>query len=276
MRINMKNRFIVLIDFSAYSEHLLRFAHEWSERVRAEMLLVHSTTTVAPVMTPHESKVGIADHAHRAALKKLKVFAEGVLPAEASFKRLVSEKHPVAILNPLLQEHFNNLVFLGLKGTGFLKKVFIGSQAVRIIDGIDNLIVAVPLNVDCCSPNAIHVAVQKSRPLNLFELNKFLKFAGEKADKIDFFSIITPDDDARSTEKYLKELAGLYSDKWDVSYEILKGPSALTGLKSVMSNRKNEFVVVQRGSRMFMQQLFRKYLINELVYEGHTPLIILP
>jgi len=25
-----------------------------------------------------------------------------------------------------------------------------------------------------------------------------------------------------------------------------------------------------------MQQLFRKYLINELVYEVHTPLIILP
>ena len=276
MTLNMKNRFIVLIDFSEYSEHLLRFAHEWGDRVRAEMLLVHSTTTVTPIMTPHESKVGMADHAHRAALKKLKAFAESVLPEGTSFKRLVSEKHPVTLLRPLLQEHYYHLVFLGLKGTGFLKKIFIGSQAVRIIDGIDSLIVAVPRNADCCSPDAIHVAVQQSRPLNVFELNKFLKFAGEKVNEICFFSIITPEDEARSTEKYLKELTGLYAEKRNASYKILKGRSALAGLKSVMSSRKNEFVVVQRGSRMFMQQVFRKYLINELVYEGHTPLIVLP
>jgi len=27
---------------------------------------------------------------------------------------------------------------------------------------------------------------------------------------------------------------------------------------------------------MFMDQIARKFLINDLVYEGHTPLIIMP
>ncbi len=272
----MKNRFIVLIDFSAYSEHLLRFAHAWSERVGAEMLLFHSITAVTPVMTSPESKVILKDSARRTAMKQLKEFAMAVLPEGTTVRRLVSERHPVLALRPLLREHFHNLVFLGLKGTGLLKKLFIGSQAVTIIDGIDNLIVALPKNADCCSPESIHVSVQRNYPLNVFELNKFLNLTGGTVAKINFFSIITPDDDAASTEKYLKELTSLYSGKLESSFEVLKAANALQGLKKSISKKKNEFIVVQRGSRMFLEQFFRKMLINELVYEGHTPLIILP
>lgn len=35
-------------------------------------------------------------------------------------------------------------------------------------------------------------------------------------------------------------------------------------------------LVVQKGSRLLTDQLFRQFLINELVYEGQTPLIVLP
>lgn len=272
----MKNRFIVLIDFSIYSEDLLRFAYEWSKRTDAEILLVHSTEVLLPVMTPQEDKIRLTAMAKQDALEKLKECAEAVLPEGTSAKPLASEKPLVILLRQLLLEHYNNLVFLGIKETGLLKKIFIGTQAVKVIDGIDSLIVAVPQNFACCSPECIHVAVLKNYPLNIFEFNKFLHFTGKEIKRIVFFSFIVREDDRDSAQKYLKELAELYSDKQDASYELYQGDVALLGLKNLILERHNEFIVIQRGSRMFLDLVFRRFLINELVYEGRTPLIILP
>ncbi len=272
----MRDRFIVLVDFSVYSKDLLRFAYDWSKRIDAEILLVHSTEVLLPVMAPQESKIRLTALANLDALEKLKKCAEAVLPEGTSAKPLVSEKPLVFLLRQLLQKHYNHLVFLGIKGTGLLKKIFIGTQAVKVIDGIDNLIVAVPQNAACCSPESIHVSVLKNYPLNIFEFNKFLNFTGEGIKRIVFFSFIASNNERDSTEKYLKELAELYSDKRDVSYELYQGDVALPGLKNLILERHNEFIVIQRGSRMFLDQVFRKFLINELVYEGRTPLIILP
>jgi len=272
----MKNRFIVLIDFSPYSEPLLRFAYDWGKRIDAEIVLVHNTIVLSPVMSPRESKIELINIANSNALQRLKECAEAVLPKGTPFERIVSEIELVIQLRQLLQEPFNNLVFLGIKGTGLLKKIFIGSQAVNVIDSIDNLIVAVPKNAGCCPHESIHVAVQKNYPLNIIDFNKFLNFTGDEINRIAFFSVVTPDDDLVSTENYLKELAGLYSDKRDISYRIYEGNSAFEDLKGIILKKKDEYIVVQRGSRTFLDQMFRKFLINELVYEGDTPLIILP
>lgn len=272
----MKNRFIVLIDFSPYSGHLLRFAYDWGYRIDAEIVLLHSTVVAAPVMAPRESKIELINIANCNALQRLKECAESVLPKGTPFEHIVSETGLVIQLRRLLQEPFNNLVFLGIKGTGLLKKIFIGSQAVNVIDSIDNLLVAVPKNAGCYPHESIHVAVQKTCPLNIIDFNKFLNFTADEISRITFFSVVTPEDDLVATESYLKDLAGLYSRKRDTSYKIYEGNSAFEDLKGIILKKKDEYIVVQRGSRTFMDQMFRKFLINELVYEGDTPLIILP
>lgn len=272
----MKNRFIVLIDFSPYSEHLMQFAYDWGMRINADILLVHQTAAFSPVMAPHESKMQLARIARRDALEKLQRCTESVLPKGALVKHLVSERKLVVQLRALLREPYNNLVFLGLKGTGLLKKIFIGCDAVTIIDSIDNLVVAMPRHADCCSRVSVHVAVQKGYPLNLIDFNKFLNFAGDQIRKIVFFSVTTPDDDRDSTEKYLSDLAEFYADKYHASHDVYKGKHGFEDLKRIVAEKKNEFIVVQRGSRMFLDQMFRKFLINDLVYEGNIPLVILP
>ncbi|MRR17385.1 MAG: universal stress protein [Deltaproteobacteria bacterium] len=272
----MKNRFIVLIDFSESSHGLLRFAHNWSKSAEADLVLVHHTSVLLPAMTPTESRRKLTMDANRDAVNKLKVFAETVVPEGTSVKFIASEKPLVALLGQLLQTHYNHLVFLGIKKTGLLKRMLVGSEAVKIIDGVDNLIVAMPQDAICCTPESVHVAVQKNIPLNVFEFNKFLKFTGEDIHTIAFFSLIAPGDDREATEKYLKELTALYSDKRDTSYELYRGDAESAGLKNLISQKKDDFIVVQRGSRLFVDQMFRKFLISELVYEGRTPLIILP
>ena len=62
----------------------------------------------------------------------------------------------------------------------------------------------------------------------------------------------------------------------ETAYELYLGEKSWRDLKKIIKQKQNEFIVVQRESRMFMDQIARKFLINDLVYEGHTPLIIMP
>ncbi len=272
----MKNRFVVLIDFSEHSGRLLQFAYDWSQRINAEIVLVHQTPVLLPALTPSESRKKLTAIANADAVVKLKALAQSVLLPGASARYFASEKPLVAVLNDMLRKHYSHLVFLGIKETGLLKKLFIGSEAVKVIDGIDCGIVAMPQNAPCCSHQSIHIAVQKQYPLNLFELNKFLKFTGDEIKKMTFFSFITKGDDPDATMKYLQELAALYSDQRKTAYDLYQGNDELISLKNLIYEKANEFIVVQRGARMLFDQIFRKFLVNELVYEGRTPLIILP
>jgi hypothetical protein len=97
----VKDRFVVLVDFSPHSSHVVNFAHEWSRRVGAEILLVHSTFAPLPAMASHESKRQIADIANSAALEKLERLAGFAGKTPVTF--LASEKSLVAVLNKLLQ-----------------------------------------------------------------------------------------------------------------------------------------------------------------------------
>ncbi|MDP2853273.1 MAG: hypothetical protein Q8O28_03390 [Smithellaceae bacterium] len=201
-----------------------------------------------PALTPYESKKKLTKIANQESLDKLKQLAQTALPGVMSIGFFVSEKSLVHQLRTLLRGPlFNNLVFLGLTKKRLLEKLFIGSEAVKVIDGIDNLIVAVPLNPECCSPETIHVAVQKNNPINIIDFNKFLNFREASIKCIVFFSVLEPGDDWNAAEKYLRDLTQLYSDRYNAAYEIHKTQSGFQDMKRILLNK----------------------------YEGHIPLVIL-
>ena len=81
---------------------------------------------------------------------------------------------------------------------------------------------------------------------------------------------------ANSVKKYLTDLTLFFADRFDTTFAIYEGSNPFSDIKKVINNKIDEILIVQKGSRLLTDQLFRKFLINELVYEGQTPLIILP
>lgn len=149
-------------------------------------------------------------------------------------------------------------------------------MAVNVIDNINNLKVLLPESCGEFSCESILVAVQKETPLNIAEFDKFLEFT-QKIKRIIFFSVA--DEVYERFDgilKYLKELKELYSSRADTSYELYQGAVAIQTLKEIVAKKENQFVVTQRGSRMFHDHIFKKFLINELAHEGKTPLIVVP
>ncbi|MBX2928527.1 MAG: universal stress protein [Saprospiraceae bacterium] len=272
----MKKRFIILIDFSEYSSNLIKYACDWSKQTNAELLLVHQSIVLAPALTDNESRKQIAQHTNEEAIQKLKELAQKLIPSSVKVSFNVSESNLQLTLPKLLSEPFDNLIFTGIKGTGLLKKIFLGSVALQVIDSTKNIIVAMPKEIEKFSHDKIYVAVTEKHPLNILELNKFLNFIDNKDTTITFFYLAKPNEKTTGIEKHLKELKEMFTEKYKTSFAIYEGNNPINDIKKIINNKIDEILIVQKGSRLLTDQLFRRFLINELVYEGQTPLIVLP
>lgn len=272
----MKKRFIILIDFSEYSSNLIKYACDWNKQVNAELLLVHQSIVLAPALTDNESRHQIAEHTNEEALQKLKVLAKELIPPSIKVTFNVSESNLQLTLPKLLEEPYNNLILTGIKGTGLLKKLFLESVALQVIDNTKNCIVAMPKEIDTFSHEKIFVAVTEKHPLNVLELNKFLNFIDRESTSITFFYLAKPYEKTKGVESHLKDLSEMFADRFNTDFAIYEGNSPFEDIKKVINNKIDELLIVQKGSRLLTDQLFRKFLINELVFEGQTPLIVLP
>ena len=272
----MKKRFILLIDFSEYSDNLVRYACDWSKQVNAELLLVHQTSVLAPALSDIANKKYLTEHTNNEASQQLKKLAKELIPPGIKVSYFVSETNLKSVLTNLLEEPFENLVFVGLKGSGLLKKIFLGSVALQVIDNTKNTIVAMPKGKASFSPKKLFVAVTDKHPLNILELTNFLKFIDGTKTSITFFYLSKPNEKITGIEKQLSDLSALFAGRFHTNFAIYEGLNPFEDIKSVLNNNTDEMLIIQKGSRLLTDQLFRKFLINELVYEGQTLLIVLP
>ena len=99
---------------------------------------------------------------------------------------------------------------------------------------------------------------------------------GNRGTDITFFYLAKPNEKTKNVEKYLADLTLLFADRYKTDFVVYEGNNAFEDIKKVINNKIDEILVVQKGSRLLTDQLFRKFLINELVYQGQTPLVVLP
>lgn len=272
----MKKRFIILIDFSDYSGNLLKYAYDWGLQINAELLLVHQSIVVLPAFAGSKTKERTTQETNGEALIKLKELANSILPSLDKVSYSVSENQLQLTLPKLLAEPFEHLIFVGLKGTGLFKKIFLGSVAIQVIDNTNNIVVAMPKEIFKFSHEKIFVAVTERHPLNILELNNFLNFLDEGITSITFFNLVQPNEKTKEIEKQLSDLSKLFAERYKTTFAIYQGNNSFEEIRKVINNKIDELLIVQKGSRLLADQLFRKFLINELVYEGQTPLIVLP
>lgn len=272
----MKKRFIILIDFSELSGNLIQYACVWAVQENAEILVVHETSPMVPGFSDNDTREIIIKDTNSEALENLKTLVNQFLPPGLKANYLVSEIHLQLTLDKLAEDDFEDLVFTGLKESGLFEKYFLKSKVLQLIENTNSIIVAMPQEINKYSHENIFVAVSEKTQLNILEFNNFLKFIDEKNTKITFFYLAKPNEDTDEFERQLRNLTDLFADRFNTSFEIYEANNPKKDIKKVINNKIDEILVVQRGSRLLSDQLFRRFLINDLVHQGETPLVILP
>lgn len=267
-----KNRILLLIDFSKYSEDLTNFAFKISEIIDAKVVLIHQITGMASGMADQEVRDEIIKSETEEAHSKLIKLANKRVYSHDSFH--ISTKPIVSILKEIESEQYFDLVFTGLKGSGALKRLFIGTTTLSIIEESNLLTVALPLQKKLALPNKLMVGINSNYPLNKNQFEKLLNVFENQIEQLVFFTILKDEEDENEARKHLMDVQKQYEHK-NPSVQIYKGDDAFNMLKDKMDFDENSFLVLQQGTRSFSDKLFRKFMINELVYSAKTPLIVL-
>lgn len=273
----MKKRFIVLADLTEDPENLISYASAWAKEISAELLIVYESPRLVPGFADPESKKSILMEAQEEALNRLKDIVYRVSPIglKVDYEYLKDNiQNTVGLL--LNESDYENLLFVGVKRMGMIEKFLFGSKALQTIGKFNTNIVALPRDFSNYTHEKIYVAVTEQYQINILELHNLLKFIDPQNTSITFFYLSKPGEETHAEEKILKELSELFSDRYNTSYAIYEGQNPFEDIKKVINNKIDEILVVQKGSRMWTDQVFRKFLVDELVYEGKTPLIVLP
>jgi len=267
-----KNRIITLIDFSDNSETLIKFSSEFSRIIDSSIVFVHSVPELSSTLTDLDVKKQIMDIGKEEAQEQLKALTKKYFFRDGEF--LVSEKAILTILEELKNEHYFDWVFVGFQGKGILKKIFIGSTTLKVIEDSELLTVAVPIQKEIFIPQKLTVAVSYKFPINIAQLNILLSNLSKQIKEIEFITVITETDDEDESIKYLLHLTLMYSEYHAVMIPFL-GKDAFLEIRVHMADKTDAFLVVQQGSRILSESLFKKFLINDLVYSNSIPLIVL-
>lgn len=262
----------MLIDFSEYSENLIDFAFNFSEIIGAKVVFVHRIFGMVPRMADPETKAEMVKSEIEEAQINLRKLARGRIYGDDSF--YVSQKPVLTILNELANEYYFDWVFAGLKSTGILKRLFIGSTTISIIDESNLLSVAVPIRNPISVPKKLMIGINSKYPINKDQLSWLLSSLNPQIKEIEFFTILKDDENETRASDYLSRFQTEY-EAHQPTIRLYKGENGFDLLKERVELTRKSFLVLQQGSRSLTDQLFRKFMINELVYSAKTPLIVL-
>lgn len=272
----MEKRFIVLIDLGEHAAALLRYAYEWSQLANARLLLLHQTNILVPGLSHAEYKKTITSDGNEEALHELEALVQQTLPAEAVVQYRVSGTHLLEQLEELLAEPFEQMIFAGAKTTGFIKRLFLGTKTVDIIEHTNTTLVVMPSDFASFTHRHLWVAVAEKHAFNTDSFRQLLSLFPKTETRITFFSIAQKNENIFPIEQYLQTLSNQFSSTHTSSIAIYEGSDTASDVQMIIQHPQQEILVMQKGTRDLTDIFFRKLLVNEVVYDGRTPVIVLP
>jgi hypothetical protein len=272
----MKKRFIVFVDFSVFSANLLKYAYSWAVQTEASVLLVHHLDLTFPAFTDAETRKAMAEDLLADTQAKMQIMVQTELPEGAMVQVQVITQPLKIALKQLLNSSFETLFFVGQKGTGPLKQLFIGSMALELIENSPKTVAAIPKDINHFTQKKLYVGVTEKYPLNTEALGRLLKLFPKQALHLTFFFLAKTGEASPNMQEMLEQLACDFAHMAQTDYQVYEGESAFSAIKQIVQHTHEEMLVLQKGSRLLTDKLFRKFLINELVYEGAVPMLVLP
>ncbi|QCX54313.1 hypothetical protein [Elizabethkingia sp. JS20170427COW] len=272
----MKKRFILFLENLDTCQNLLLYAGEWSKRSGAELLLFTQTNIMVPAFAEAQDKLHIVNKVNEQALASLKQLSSKILSKNIKVDYHVSELSFPLYYNKIETTEYQDLIFIGIKEIGILRKLFFGNIAIQLVERIGNTLVALPQEISVFCQEKIFVAVSDKVTINILELTKFLNFIDGKKCNITFFHLAKSGEDTSSVEMKLRELSNLFSEKYNTDIAVFEGRDLLNNIDNIIENAHREMLIVQKGSRLISDHLFRKFLVNDLINVARVPLVVLP
>jgi hypothetical protein len=270
----MKKRFIVLIDFSDYSEWLLSLTYNWTLQVSAELILVHHIVHAIPGLGDAEVVSEMKRNVEEQNLLKLRAFTESVIGYNTSAKYYIDLYGVSSAVTKLQEQGTIDYLFVGMNDKTALENIIVTSTALQLRDQLNNIIIALPTAARDLHFESLHVGINQAYPLNDLRFQELLYIMRGVTKHINFFSVLKNGASHREVTTYMKALCDKYQREFPTSYNISEANNAASAIKGYMKDNQG-VLVVQKGPRNIMD-IFRRFFTTEIILHAQVPVIILP
>ncbi|MCH6201857.1 universal stress protein [Aquiflexum sp. LQ15W] len=266
----------VLLDFSEYSKAELLLAKKMNEWYGHEIVVVHQMDLIVPSLANPDLRLKIIYEQQREISRQWFSLRDSVFDKFSMIKYEIIEDPLVEFLENNLDAAGLDIIMMGLKGSGNLKQIFLGSTVTKIIEHLNRIVIAVPKSLENFEPTKLLVSVHPNFEFNHGSFEVFLKYIPKSIHTIEFMTVARENDDIVEIEDFLKKLTIKEYGNLVNRFVLFKGEDVFSQIKTSITQNKEYFLVVQKGGRTFTDKLFRKFMVNELVFDGSIPMIVLP
>lgn len=274
----MDTRFIVLTDLTEHSDNLIRYASDWSRKLGdTDMLLLHKIDFYISGRVEESKREDLISRALSEATDHLRDYFNTLMPGYPEQVRFKATMYSLPeVLKSLPCEGCSQLVFTGLKGTGLLKKILFGSHALDVINHTPHMVAAIPTDIDRFNPERIIVALEKENQSNISALDSLLALLGPVQPEICFFLVSGTAGEEEEAKRLGEHIEKKIGNRYQVRLRHFPEGEFLEEIGKIKERRTGELLVIQRNTGQDFNGLFRQAALNDLIYEGQTPLIVLP
>jgi nucleotide-binding universal stress UspA family protein len=269
----MTKKIIVLVDLSEFSKQLLYIANTWAKRLAAELLVVHQTFSAAPAMGDPEIRSKIGVQSRREAITKLAGFVAETKISGANIKFHVTTSNLDTALLKLKTTITADIIVVGIKSKNWLERLVLGDTATKLINELNNTIIAIPDLPSTYDLSTLHVAIKQKYPLNDLAFRNLVT-PNDSRVKVNLISVVNPTEDEVNMREYIQSLCAKYSAIANIGYDLIVSEDTFSVLKEYMSARQG-LLVIQKGSRN-LSDIFRRYFVNDAISYAQFPVVVLP
>lgn len=267
----------VLIDFSDFSNTQVKLANKWCLKFGYNMVLVNEINFLIPsLLGSPDVRLQLEYKQKRVNYQKLTVLRETLIDNLVQVTIEVTALPLIKFMREELQFDDRDIILMGVKGTGTLKQIFIGSMVTTVIEEVNQLTLSLPIHLETHLPDKLVIAVHYKTPINESALQVLLSGIKSSLKQIEFITIITNPIEKYESEAYLLAQKRKFDVVVDCDVNLFSGIDALNDLKKYVLPQKSVFLVIQKGSRSLADKMFRKFMVNEMVFDASLPLIVLP
>lgn len=279
----MKN-IIIPTDFSDNAWDALLYAIRLHDNIPACFYILNTyqtgTSRTSNKMSSHRDT-----HLHRVlkeesavGLKKIKNYLDSnLLNDKHEYKTLSLTGDLMVNLIQIVSKENIDIIIMGTTGATGAKEIFMGSNAVRVINSIDLCpIITVPKNYEFTEIKNITFATDLKKKFSAIELSSLIELQTVLQCEISILHIKENNIIEESQIQNLSNIKALFMDGYTTFVEIeLKGKVAKTIIN--FSEKHNvDLVCLVNSEKKFLQKIIEEAVVKKISFHSKLPLLIIP
>lgn len=274
-------KILVPVDFSPTSEKAFIFASDMASRAKASIIMYHLYTPLSNAFIGNGQKY--SDYNSQTEINLLKRM-------ERMKKRLSGNSGDVVVSTVLghtplpdsipefAEQNLVDLIVMGTQGASGLKKVIIGSVAVRIMEQADIPVLLIPEKYEWREPGEIVFATNYLQTdKKAFEVVKDIAgLYGAPITIVHVYDAFLNDQQER--QKFEKYEAAMRHDFEDcaLKFRLMKAAEVGHVLENLSKEIAFDMIAMVRREKTFVAHIFHKSATKDIAYITHQPLLIIP